>query len=65
MQSLDNNLFHHKVFEVMANQEKEMPQGKHYVLKSDGEPVGGIMAKPKEYGHIPNHCPRRTVKAAQ
>jgi len=49
----------------MANQEKEMPQGKYYVLKSDGEPVGGIMAKTKEYGHISDHCPRRTVKAAQ
>ena len=32
-----------------------MPQGKYYVLKSDGDPVGGIMAKPKDYEPIPDH----------
>jgi predicted enzyme related to lactoylglutathione lyase len=36
-------------------EEMEMPQGKYYVLKSNGDPVGGIMAKPKDYGPIPDH----------
>ncbi len=27
-------------------EEMEMPEGKYYVLKSGGEPVGGIMKKP-------------------
>ena len=36
-------------------EEMEMPQGKYYVFKSDGIPVGGVMAKPKDYGHVPDH----------
>lgn len=29
-------------------EEMDMPQGKYYVVKSNGEPVGGIMKKPEE-----------------
>ncbi|MGF1701130.1 VOC family protein [Photobacterium makurazakiensis] len=32
-----------------------MPQGTYHVLKANGEPVGGVMAKPEGYEHIPNH----------
>ena len=34
-------------------EEMEMPQGRYYVLKSGGEPVGGIMKKPKGIEKIP------------
>jgi hypothetical protein len=33
----------------------EMPEGKYYVLKTNGVPVGGIMAKPKGCEQIPDH----------
>lgn len=33
----------------------DMPQGKYYVLKTNGEPVGGIMGKPEGYQHVPDH----------
>lgn len=33
----------------------EMPQGKYHVLKANGVPVGGIMAKPKGCEQIPDH----------
>lgn len=36
-------------------EEMEMPQAKYYVLKSNDIPVGGIMAKPKDYEHLPDH----------
>lgn len=36
-------------------EEMDMPQGKYYVLKSDGVPVGGIMGKPEGYEQAPNH----------
>jgi len=36
-------------------EEMDMPQGKYYVLKSDGSPVGGIMGKPEGYEQVPNH----------
>ena len=36
-------------------EEMEMPQGKYYVLKSNDIPVGGIMAKPEGYDHVPDH----------
>ncbi|MEW8525914.1 MAG: VOC family protein [Candidatus Thiodiazotropha endolucinida] len=35
-------------------EEMEMPQGKYYVLKAGGEPVGGIMKKPEGAGNIPD-----------
>ncbi|MCG7588361.1 VOC family protein [Photobacterium sp. OFAV2-7] len=31
-----------------------MPEGVYHVLKVDGEPVAGIMAKPEEYSEMPN-----------
>ncbi|CAH1209340.1 Glyoxalase family protein [Candidatus Nitrotoga sp. BS] len=33
----------------------EMPQGKYHVLKANGVPVGGIMAKPKGCEQTPDH----------
>lgn len=33
----------------------DMPQGKYYVLKTDGDPVGGIMGKPEGYERVPDH----------
>lgn len=33
----------------------EIPDGVYHVLKVDGEAVGGIMAKPEGFEHIPNH----------
>lgn len=36
-------------------EEMDMPQGKYYVLKTDGDPVGGIMGKPEGYEEVPNH----------
>ncbi|MES9832769.1 MAG: VOC family protein [Candidatus Thiodiazotropha sp. DIVDIV] len=35
-------------------EEMEMPQGKYYVVKSEGEPVGGIMKKPAGAEEMPN-----------
>jgi len=35
-------------------EEMDMPQGKYYVLKSDGEPVGGIMKKPEGTEKMPD-----------
>ena len=35
-------------------EEMEMPQNKYYVLKSDGVPVGGIMAKPEGCEQLPD-----------
>ncbi|KLV10582.1 VOC family protein [Photobacterium ganghwense] len=32
-----------------------MPEGTYYVLKANGQPVGGIMGKPDGYQDIPNH----------
>jgi predicted enzyme related to lactoylglutathione lyase len=32
-----------------------MPEVKYYVLKTNGVPVGDIMAKPKGCEHIPDH----------
>jgi predicted enzyme related to lactoylglutathione lyase len=34
--------------------EMEMPQGKYYVVKSGGEPVGGIMKKPEGFEQMPD-----------
>ena len=33
-------------------EEMEMPQGKYYIIKSDGTPIGGIMKKPEGIGKI-------------
>lgn len=33
----------------------DMPQGKYYVLKANGNPVGGIMGKPEGYEQVPDH----------
>ncbi|KXI21660.1 VOC family protein [Photobacterium sanguinicancri] len=33
----------------------EMPQGVYHVVKSNGEPVGGIMAKPPGAEKMPNY----------
>ena len=35
-------------------EEMEMPEGKYYVLKSGGEPVGGIMKKPEDAEKMPD-----------
>lgn len=35
-------------------EEMDMPEGKYYVLKSDGEPVGGIMKKPEGAEKMPD-----------
>ncbi len=35
-------------------EEMDMPQGKYYVLKSGGEPVGGIMKKPEGTEKMPD-----------
>jgi len=35
-------------------EEMEMPEGKYYVLKSGGEPVGGIMKKPEGGEKMPD-----------
>ena len=35
-------------------EEMDMPQGKYYVLKAGGEPVGGIMKKPEGAGKMPD-----------
>ncbi|MCU7803922.1 MAG: VOC family protein [Candidatus Thiodiazotropha sp. (ex Lucinoma borealis)] len=35
-------------------EEMEMPQGKYYVLKAGGEPVGGIMKKPEGTESMPD-----------
>jgi len=35
-------------------EEMEMPEGKYYVLKSAGEPVGGIMQIPKGADDMPD-----------
>jgi len=32
----------------------EIPQGKYYILKSGGEPVGGIMKKPEGSEKMPD-----------
>ena len=36
-------------------EEMEMPQGMYYVLKSAGEPVGGIMKKPEGIDKMPDY----------
>ncbi|MGF1715579.1 VOC family protein [Photobacterium chitinilyticum] len=33
----------------------QMQEGVYYVLKTGGEPVGGIMAKPQEFSKMPNY----------
>lgn len=35
-------------------EEMDMPEDKYYVLKSGGEPVGGIMKKPEGSGNMPD-----------
>ena len=35
-------------------EEMTMPQGAYHIVKSDGEPVGGIMKKPEGAGQMPN-----------
>ncbi|EAS40853.1 VOC family protein [Photobacterium profundum] len=36
-------------------EEMPMSTGTYYVFKADGQPVGGLMAKPQEASHVPNH----------
>ena len=36
-------------------EEMEMPQGKYYILKSDGAPIGGIMKKPEGIEQKPDY----------
>ena len=36
-------------------EEMQMPQCKYYVLKSSGDPVGGIMGKPEGGEQMPDH----------
>jgi len=35
-------------------EQMDMPQGAYYILKANGEPVGGMMQKPHEIGDKPD-----------
>ena len=36
-------------------EEMAMPQGTYYIVKTDGEPVGGIMKKPEGIEKVPDY----------